>query len=262
MNTDNNSQQKSTGPAFLRVILVFLGIYVCVHLVYYYIMYTSADTSTPYTKADMLYKLTTTDSVFDVTVEDIRKEKNKEDMYTVMFKEIGGSLIRFKKTMTKADFEIIIGEGNNTLSSRVYTLEYIIKDRKPTGTRTVALYNLTMRRLHSFGQFAFSESEVSKLSSELLDYVNAVRVGENKHMDYEELSRASNSEAVTLQEVEWYNFKSSDLKPVPTIAVEDTEGKEEDIPNIDIHDNKADNATETWVRQGVKMFIRREIVLC
>ena len=80
----------------------------------------------PYTEKDVFYALETSDVVFDVVVDDVRKEKGKEHLYKLTFKNMLDKYVRLNMELKASDYERIVGEGNNTVSGKMYTLTYVV----------------------------------------------------------------------------------------------------------------------------------------
>lgn len=164
----------------------------------------------PYTAEDIYYSIETKETVFDVTVEDVRKEKGKEDLYKLTFVNMLDRSIRMKLELEAPEFERIVGEGNNTVSSKMYTLTYYAPKRESYSHYAVALHRFTC-----FDQIPYSKEEVNAYATVLVDYANEVLSGSGGKFD---TSSAMDITGSKLAEFTVTNLTKADieaLKPLP-----------------------------------------------
>lgn len=118
---------------------------------------------------------------FGVVIKDVRKEKNKEDVYIISFKDLEGyGKYNETRAMTKTEYENLIGEENNTISGEV--LEIKFSANKITDKNCEM--NLYVKQFLCLGDEEIEENEINLLLDESLkifrDYNSGIEVDSPK----------------------------------------------------------------------------------
>lgn len=144
---------------------------------------------TPYDPREVRYAVSEVDVKLNVEILDTRKEKDKEIYYEVAFKDLAKKQKSFVKTLTQSEFDSIVGEGNNTLSSKVYSADLYIRERVAVGF--YAYYVLHMDSYECFGGVPYVKETVSYTGPTLVDFATNKAdflkpetkvLGENRHV--------------------------------------------------------------------------------
>lgn len=229
----------------------------------------------PYTEKDVFYALETSDVVFDVKVDDVRKEKGKEHLYKLTFENMLDKYVRLNMELKASDYERIVGEGNNTVSGKMYTLTYVVPKKGYYHRGEANKYVLQISRFTCFAQIPFSKGEVNAYASFLIDYANEVLSGEGAVLDKELIKAQTNSEQVELT-----SYLDADviaeLQELPAEDPAYTDTPIIDDPEIQINPQMLDGAEDTnldsgevevcvadvpWYVKVLRWFIRNPVVL-
>ena len=106
--------------------------------------------------------------------------------------------VRLNMELKASDYERIVGEGNNTVSGKMYTLTYVVPKKGYYHSGEANKYVLQISRFTCFDQIPFSKGEVNAYASFLIDYANEVLSGEGADLDKELIKAQTNSEQVEL----------------------------------------------------------------
>lgn len=233
--------------------------------VYTYLMFGLLNVkNVMYTANDVSYALEASTAVFDVEVKDIRKEKGKEDLYTVRFINIDDRSIRFDRKLEAPDFERIVGEGNNTVSSKMYTLTYVLPNKKKLGSEAY-YYVLKLRRVAKLDQVPYSVGEVNLFAEVVVQFAKDSLTKDVLVLNSGYVTELTNSESVELLGLS-KGAKLPELSKLPT-----PEGSEvtQDDPAIVTPDgerltpetpNTEAEKEETWYNKLIKWLLRSMVV--
>lgn len=167
---------------FFILIVILLGMGFCV--VFYSQKYMEAQNYN-YTLTDVYYNHYTSNEVFDVSVSHIRKEKGKEDVYEVDCQvipekgnEFASNEYSISPSLTKLEFEKIIGNDNNSVSSKIYVLELAVSSTffDLPFTYSPSTYYITIYRYSCFGESDFTKEEIKDFAILALDVFSEANV--------------------------------------------------------------------------------------
>lgn len=124
-----------------------------------------------YARSDLYVNEYEESAVFNITLVNTRKEKNKEPVYeidlTTIPDDIGnvnGEINAHIRLLPK-DYETYIGNGNNTISSKVYVLKLAVAGAESRNSDDMGdvWYSISIYRYACFGEQPFSKEEKDKI---------------------------------------------------------------------------------------------------
>lgn len=145
----------------------FAGIAMVSILIFVYSEY--CDYNYCYTKNDIYCDYFVQNETFDVSDLKIRKEKNKPDRYDFTLHtivkpdaEFANSLFDLQTSLNQSQYEKIIGIGNNSISSQIYSLELVV----PAKYHSVYYsYYIQLIRYSCFGEKDFTVNEINEIAA-------------------------------------------------------------------------------------------------
>lgn len=235
--------------------LLFVSSLLVIFKVTEYVTLNKLLAASPYTVKDVFCANYTTKTTFDVTVTALVQEKDKEDMYKVLFDEEDTHNIKIEKSMTKAelaeimhpkvssvvdaetsadasadanadasaevssDSDVAIEVGSvSKITSDVYNLEYIVKAQKQPFNGNLAIYDMTAVRLSCLGEDTYKVGDVMHYADVLVAYANT------KHFDSDKAKTDLKSEVVAIAPKELSGPTEREMKPIQSVLNEDVKG--------------------------------------
>ncbi len=174
----------------------------------------AATVSKPYELKEVFYKQTMSTVVFDVKIADIRKEKDKEDVYNVKFEDMQSHRIRFDKLMSKSEFDKYVGLGNNTLTSIMYSVDYNLVARHWGSDQSV--YALSIHRFSAFDEGDYTSDEATDYAQILVQHANARKDGKVSPYGTDRIESETKSLYGAFAILDVDKFGAEGFKPVVT----------------------------------------------
>lgn len=124
-----------------------------------------------YTMNDIYYQQNKSSETFNVKVDNIRKEKGKEDTYEFSCTQGKGleSPGDFSYKLPKPEYDQLIGLDYNSVSCDVYELELAVKSKNTSILNPFGTFIFTFQRYSLFGEHEFTDEEIKQLAEKCLD---------------------------------------------------------------------------------------------
>ena len=120
-----------------------------------------------------------------------------------------------KLELEAPEFERIVGEGNNTVSSKMYALTYYAPVKESYSRRDYTNYEFELLRFTCFDQIPYSKEEVNAYAEILVDKANEVLLGESQASIPNEVLEQTNSKVASLEVKRHTSDIIESLKPLP-----------------------------------------------
>lgn len=137
-----------------------------------------------YSMKDIYYKQYSTYETFDVTIDNIRKEKGKEDIYEFSCSSPNNSGYDFKYSLPKSEYEEIIGVNSNSFSTNIYNLRFSVIPKLIIGFARNETFEVSFTRYAAFSESDYDKNETEQFAKRCLQVFNyASRHGYNSIKD-------------------------------------------------------------------------------
>jgi len=157
-------KQVEGATSVVKVLLTLGGI---IAILIVFAIYQSYMAAQPYSIDDIYYKTGSSEHTYSVKIDNIRKEKDKEDIYefTISINEENNKY-HYSYSLPASQYDQTIGIENNAITTTRYYLTYGVQSK---GDPTYDNYYIHIRRFDFLGQPDFTNDEIKELANKSLD---------------------------------------------------------------------------------------------